>query len=82
MKKKILIDEQTQYDYWKNPNKKFDFIMLTQGKKCDVILFDTKVLVTFIKMGDEGFLKGQAYIDYTNLKERKENEREDSFGKD
>lgn len=59
-KEKIL-----QYDYL-YPNKKD--ILTRDGKKPDIILIPGLSDNTLIEIGNLGFLKGQAYLDYLERK--------------
>jgi len=66
----LFEEERTLYDYFEKPSEKMDSISLTYTEeKSDVVLLPPDALKTFLEMGDKGFLKGKAFIDYTNLKE-------------
>ena len=70
----LLPKEKTLYDYFGPApfplDNKICIVLSFTGKKSEVTLFPPTVLEDFIKMGDQGFLTGKAFIDYTHLKNK------------
>jgi len=68
-----ILEDKTLYDYYGLGKSKGYIHLSYTKKKVDIVLMGDDMIITFLDMGDKGFLTGKAYIDYTKLKESEDN---------